>query len=99
MTKSNLTVVAIIRARPGLEATVRHELQALIKPTRAEAGCINYDLHESTTEPGLFMFHENWQSEKALQDHLSTPHLKALQAKSEELFAEPVALSLWRALA
>ena len=88
-------MVARIRAKPGNEERVREELLRVVAPTRAEAGCINYDMHQSTDDARLFMFHENWVSKEALDDHLKTPHLTALLAVLPDLLAEPLDLSLW----
>lgn len=75
-----LTVVAEMTARPGKESDLRAALLACIEPTRAEAGCVQYDLHESTERPGHFVFFENWTSRAALDQHLATPHLESLKA-------------------
>ena len=61
-----ITVLARLRAKKGLESRLRQELQSLLDPTRAETGCISYDLHESGEEPGLFLFYENWKSQADL---------------------------------
>ncbi|MGQ9916291.1 MAG: putative quinol monooxygenase [Bryobacteraceae bacterium] len=85
-----LTVVAEIVAKPGCEQRLREELLRLIEPTRAEEGCLQYDLHESTEQPGRFLFYENWTSRAALDRHLATPHLERLSALLPELAqAEP----------
>ena len=84
-----LTVIAILKAQPGKEAVVKQELLALIAPTRKEAGCINYDLHQDEENPARFIFHENWASKEQLDAHLARPHLQALMAKAGELLAEP----------
>ena len=94
-----LTVIAIIKAKPGKEAEVRAELLALVPITRKEPGCINYDLHLSTENPGHFAFHENWTSQQHLADHLARPHLVALAAKGAELFAEPPQITTWDRIA
>jgi len=80
-----LTVVAEIIARPGCHERLRRELEALIAPTRAEEGCLQYDLHVSTDNPGHFLFFENWTSREALDRHLATPHLQRLGAVLAEL--------------
>jgi quinol monooxygenase YgiN len=90
----SLTVVARIKAKAGKENEVREALMALIAPTHAEEGCINYDLHVSTDEPGVFLFHENWTSREALDEHLQKPHLVALAARSDELL-ESLEITTW----
>ena len=95
MAEKKVTVVARIKAKPGLEEQVKNELLGLVGPTRTEGGCINYDLHQSSDEAGLFMFYENWISKKDLDDHLAMPYLEAFKAKAEDLLAEPLDISLW----
>lgn len=90
-----VTVVARIHAKPGMEAQTREALEALLAPTRAEVGCINYDMHTSIDDPAQFMFHENWTSKEALDQHLATPHLQAFMAKESQLLAKPVEITLW----
>jgi quinol monooxygenase YgiN len=62
MSSNPLTVVAQITAKAGQEAELRRELLSLIPTTRQEPGCINYDLHQASDNPGKFLFHENWTS-------------------------------------
>ncbi len=62
MENQRITVLALVKAKEGMEETVREELLALVNPTRSEPGCINYDLHQATDEKSLFMFYENWKS-------------------------------------
>jgi quinol monooxygenase YgiN len=70
-----LTVVAVMNAAPGKADELRSTLESLVKPTLAEAGVVNYDLHESVDAPGRFVFYENWESAEHLDAHLATPHL------------------------
>ncbi|HEY9172395.1 MAG TPA: putative quinol monooxygenase [Verrucomicrobiae bacterium] len=90
-----LTVIAVLKAKPGMETALRQQLLALIPTTRQEPGCINYDLHQATDQPGHFLFHENWTSKQHLDDHLARPHLQAFLARVPELVAEPPQITLW----
>ena len=89
-----LTVVAILKAKKGMEAEVEAELQSLIGPTRREPGCLNYDLHQLNDDPAVCLFHENWKSKEDLDQHLAMPYLQKFQGRAEELLAEPVDLKL-----
>lgn len=80
-----LTVVARMRAKPGKEAELRRELEALIEPTRAEAGCVNYDLNQGADDEAVFYFYENWVSEAALGEHLQTAPLQRFVGLIPEL--------------
>jgi quinol monooxygenase YgiN len=95
MKKNRVTVVARIKALPGLEEALRKELLALVAPTTRERGCISYDLHQSADDNALFMFYENWCSRADLDEHLEQPHLRAFLGRAAGLLAEPVDISLW----
>ena len=95
MPEQKLTVVARIKAKKGNEEEVKRELLALVAPTRTEAGCLGYDLHQSTEDPALFLFYENWTSRAALDEHFATPHLTRLNERAPELLAEPVEITFW----
>lgn len=86
----NVTVMAKVHAKKGKENELRELLLSLIDPTRGEAACINYDLHESVKDPGLFLFYENWISAAGLGQHFETPHVKEALKKAEALLAEPL---------
>jgi quinol monooxygenase YgiN len=49
---------------------------ALVAPTRAESGCINYDLHRSNDDPSVWMLYENWRSPDDLEQHFKRPTSK-----------------------
>lgn len=98
MEKRRIVVVARVRAREGFEAEVERELLALVAPSRAEDGCLNYDLHRSADEPSLFMFHETWSSREALEKHLSQPSMGAFDERTEGMLAEPEEITFWERL-
>lgn len=79
----SLVVLAIITATPGQEDRLRSSLRGLVEPTRAEEGCIQYDLHEDNDTPGIFMFYEIWTSRDHWQAHMQSAHLAAHQAATE----------------
>jgi len=72
-----LVIFAEITARKGLEETVRDNLKSLVEPTRAEPGCIRYDLYQDSLHPERFMFHEVWDSAAALDRHKKSVHITA----------------------
>ena len=96
MAEPLLTVVAEITAAPGREDALREALLGLIAPTRAEEGCVQYDLHESTETPGQFVFYENWVSPEHLERHLASPHLEAVKERFGELLAAPPRILTYR---
>jgi quinol monooxygenase YgiN len=95
MNAKPLTVIARIKAKPGKESQVRQELLSLVAPSRKDDGCINYDLHQATDDPALFLFHENWVSKPHLDAHLAKPDLQAALGRVGQMVAEPPQISLW----
>jgi quinol monooxygenase YgiN len=96
MAGKQVTVVVRIKAKTGMEVRVRQALLNLLKPTRAERGCINFDIHQAPNDPSLFLFHENWVSEEDLKRHFETPHMKRVIEEAKVLLAEPMELTRWR---
>ncbi|MFS1983297.1 putative quinol monooxygenase [Vibrio breoganii] len=81
MTK--LTIVANIVAYEDKIELVKAELLKLIDVTRAEDGCINYDLHQDNEKPAHFTFYENWVSRELWQAHMGNQHLADYMAAAE----------------
>ena len=99
MTSQKLTVLAHVRAREEALETVKRECLALVAPSRAEEGCINYDLHQSETDRTLFLFYENWViSREALERHLLRPHSLRFDERTEGLLAEETEITFWEML-
>ena len=95
MAAEPVTVIARIRAKIGLEDRVYQELTKLLAPTRAEAGCLNYDMHRNLEDPSLFLFHETWASEAALNRHFQTAHIAHWLSVIPEVCAEPLEVTRW----
>jgi quinol monooxygenase YgiN len=82
---SKLTLVAFLRAKPGQSEELGRRLNALVDPTRAEAGCIGYDLHRSNEDKAVWMLYENWRSAADLDAHFEMPYLKEFVARLAEV--------------
>ncbi len=67
---------------------VKSELLKLIAITRAEEGCINYDLHQDNENPNLFLFHENWENRELWQQHMNNSHLAEYMKATDGAVAE-----------
>jgi len=80
-----LVIVAHIHAKPGHEEAVRAELEKIIPPTRAEEGCVQYDLHQDNENPAHFMFYEIWQTRPHWDAHQKTPHLDAMRQATADM--------------
>lgn len=83
----DLIVVATITAKEGNEVIVREALERVVPPSRAEAGCIRYDLHVDLGNHASFVMLEAWRDADALAAHEATPHflelVKAVGGKAD----------------
>ncbi len=91
-----LTVIAYVHAKEGQEDRVKQILEGLIAPTRAEAGCINYDLFQSDSDPTQLVFYENWRNDADLDRHAQTPHIRESAGSLTDLLAQPAKITKWR---
>lgn len=80
---SKLTIVANIIANEDKIDLVKAELEKLIPITRAEEGCIQYDLHQDNEHPAHFMFFEKWENRDLWQTHMSNQHLADYMVATE----------------
>ena len=98
MSNKKVTLIAKITAKSGQEDALKMHLLNLVPPSRAEAGGINYDLHQSGNTPTEFMFYENWVDQAALDTHNGSDHLISLPEKIGDLLAKEVELIFYTML-
>ncbi|WP_434641091.1 putative quinol monooxygenase [Klebsiella sp. I138] len=96
---SDVNIIATLTPFPEFIDTIRHAARAMVSPTHQEAGCLQYDLHESHAIPDVrdlsnrgnvsFIFIERWKSEDDLKKHVAMPYhddfLEILDGKLESL--------------
>jgi quinol monooxygenase YgiN len=90
---SVLTIIARVKAKPGMEQRMQRDLLALLAPTRSEAGCLIFDLLIDINDPTVFMLYENWESKAALDVHFEQPYVKQVLQAYEVTLAEPIAVN------
>jgi quinol monooxygenase YgiN len=72
-----IAAVTLIHGLPGRDEELKQHLLSLSGPTRAEPGCVAYDLYQDPEERHEFMRFEIWTSAEALEAHKGLPHLRA----------------------
>ncbi len=91
-TNEILTIIAVLKAKAGKENNLKSALKALIKPTREEAGCLDYALFQLKEEPDTFYMRESWRNQQALDAHIALPHFQAFVQQMDDLLAQPLKL-------
>ncbi|MHB8164610.1 MAG: putative quinol monooxygenase [Methanoregula sp.] len=71
------------------------QVERIIPLVRAEPGCTRYELHANVFEEGLFIFSEEWESQKHLDDHITTSHMQDHFAKCAGWMAAPTELTVY----
>jgi len=67
-----------------------HEIvKELVEKSRAEEGCILYDLDQSRDDETVHCFVELWKDEEAIAIHNSTEHFTRIVPLLGELLEEP----------
>jgi quinol monooxygenase YgiN len=71
---TQVTLVPFFSVKKGEIESVRDAHLSMVEPTRAEPGCLDYDLYQSLDEPSVMFFYENWTDAEALHQHMNTPN-------------------------
>ena len=81
MLENSIRVVAKVIAKPDSVIQVCSILSDLLEPTRRESGCICYELLQNRIDPTDFTFVEDWETDAAIDAHLTTNHISDALAK------------------
>jgi quinol monooxygenase YgiN len=93
---SQLTVIAKVLSKKEFLEDVKSELMKLIEPTRKEAGCICYNLHQDNEDPAVFIFYETWESFACLERHMDSSHFKSYVEAVGSMIEEKVVHKMTR---
>ena len=87
-------VIATLTVKSEMKAELFAAAKDCIAATRAEKGCISYDLFESTTDPDKLVFVEQWESAEHLPQHSKSDHMRAFGRVAVKCFAAPVQIQI-----
>jgi quinol monooxygenase YgiN len=75
-----VTVVLAVTwvAKDGEADTVAEILRQATTLSRAEPGCLQYDVHRDRDDPNRFVLFERYVDEAALEAHGASPHFQEL---------------------
>lgn len=82
-----------ITAKPEMAEALGEGLRALITPTLAEEGAIEYRLHRDNDDPNVWMLYETWRSRADLDAHFEQPYTKAKLERFPDLLAREMELT------
>jgi quinol monooxygenase YgiN len=91
-------VVARHWARPDSLDEVRAILTSLVPLTRAEPGCVKYELFQNLSDPTDFTFVETFVNDAALAAHAAAPYIAGLPPRLHALISRPSDVRFYRAV-
>jgi len=70
-------------AKEGCEDKMKELLSAMVKPSKAEKGCIFYEIFQYENNRRKFMAVETWENEAALDGHKASVHYAVYKSSYE----------------
>ncbi len=75
-------------AKPQSIEKMKELLNAMVKPSKSEEGCIFYEIFQYKNQPEKFMAVETWRDERALNGHKHSEHYKIYKSSYEPYCAK-----------
>ena len=88
MAAEAVKVVAKITAKRDKVEDLKSILLGVVGPTRTEKGCVSYQLLQNKTDESDFVFVEEWTSDAAIDNHMTTAHVQDALTKIESMLAQ-----------
>ena len=70
----------------------------IVADSRAEAGCVSYNVHQSIEDETVFIWHECWKSKADLDEHFEKDYVKNFFNVVSEVAVEPPQITLTKLL-
>ncbi len=96
MYNEKVVLFARLKVKPDKVEEAKSVALAIVADSRNEAGCINYDIHQSIEDETIFFWHETWVNKAALDEHFATPFFGEFFKVVEQVAAEPPQINLTR---
>ena len=83
-----IVIAATFHAIPGRETELESAVLEMLPAASAEAGTLEYVVHRSRDNAGVFFLYEKYADQAALDVHMASAALKTLLARVPQLCAE-----------
>lgn len=94
MSEENIVLMARLKVKADKIEEAKAAALAIVEPSRNEPGCINYDVHQTLDDPTVFLWHETWANQKAIDEHFEMSYFKEFVATVEEFAEAPAQIIL-----
>jgi quinol monooxygenase YgiN len=89
----SFTMLATFVARVGTEDELVRQLRAMVEPSRAEPGCLQYRPLVDPERPGTVVMLQEWADQAALDAHFASEHFVSIAPQLADLIGEPIAIA------
>lgn len=96
MNDEKIVLIARLKVKADRIEEAKAAALKIVADSRNEAGCINYDIHQSIEDETVFFWHETWANKAAIDEHFATPFFLEFFAFVGEVAAEPPQINLTR---
>lgn len=94
MNDEEIVLIARLKVKADKVEDARQAALAIVEASRAEEGCLNYDIHQSIEDETVFFWHETWKNKAAIDEHFATPFFGEFFKTVEQVAAEPPQINL-----
>lgn len=96
--RTDLLVIASAKAKPGKEGELEQALREVAPPTRAQPGCVAFDLYRRHDDPAVIIGFEHWSSKEHHDLHLKSAHVQKLMSAMADILAESPQIASYEVL-
>jgi quinol monooxygenase YgiN len=96
MNDEKIVLIARLKVKKDAVEEAKKAALAIVEPSRAEEGCLNYDFHQSIDDESIFVWHETWANMAAIQVHGATNHFLEFSEAVKDITDEPLQLTFTR---
>lgn len=90
-----IIVLAKATAKENMVKDIINKSDSLIKNTRLEKGCIEYNLLDPIDSDNTLLFVEKWESKEDLESHLQQTHFIKFGSDIEEFLAKDLEITVY----
>lgn len=87
---SELALFAQITPKPEFRTHALNALRGILQQTRAEAGCLRFELNKGVGDDPCLYLVERWTDDAALRSHYAQPYTAAVFEAYQDWLATPV---------
>lgn len=96
MNDEKIVLIARLKVKADSVESAKQGALAIVKDSRAETGCINYDFHQAIDDETVFVWHETWANRAAIEAHGGSEHFKDFSRRVKDSVDEPLQITLTR---